>query len=61
MSARGYKIRNPAAIHFITFVPIAIGIEWIDVFTRKGYRDIILESIRFWQAEKDWCCTAGVL
>lgn len=52
MSLGGYKIRTPAAIHFITFVPIAIGIEWIDVFTRKDYRGIVLESLRSCQAEK---------
>lgn len=33
----GYKIRNQAAIHFITFAVL----EWIDVFTRKMYRDIV--------------------
>jgi len=61
MSEGGYKIRNQAAIHFITFavvVPIAIG--RVDVFTRKDYRDIVLDSIRFCQAEKGlllhcWC------
>jgi hypothetical protein len=31
---KGYKIRNKEGIHFITFVPIAIGMEWVDVFTR---------------------------
>ena len=57
----GYKIRNQAAIHFLTFavvVPMAIG--RVDVFTRKDYRDIVLDSIRFCQAEKGlllhcWC------
>ena len=50
MSDGGYKIRNQAAIHFITFavvVPIAIG--RVDVFTRKDYRDIVLESIKYCQ------------
>ncbi|MGC4036208.1 MAG: hypothetical protein QM764_09615 [Chitinophagaceae bacterium] len=41
MSEGGYKIRNQKAVHFITFVPIAMGIEWVDVFTRKTYRDIV--------------------
>jgi hypothetical protein len=31
MSEGGYKIRNQAAIHFITFAVV----EWVDVFTRK--------------------------
>ena len=56
MSDGGYKIRNQAAIHFVTF---AVS-EWVDVFTRKEYRDIVLESIRFFQKEKglllhSWC------
>jgi REP element-mobilizing transposase RayT len=62
MSIGGYKIRNPAGIHFITFAVV----EWIDVFTRKDYRDIVLESIRFCQAEKglmlhSWCIMSNHL
>ena len=52
----GYKIRNQSAIHFITFAVV----EWVDVFSRKEYCDIVLESIRFCQREKglllhSWC------
>ena len=52
----GYKIRNQSAIHFITFAVV----EWVDVFTRKEYRDIVLDSIKYCQAEKGlllhcWC------
>ena len=62
MSEGGYKIRNQAAIHFITFAVV----EWIDVFTRKDYSDIILESIRFCQKEKglllhSWCIMSNHL
>ncbi len=62
MSEGGYKIRNQAAIHFITFAVV----EWVDVFTRKGYRDIVLESIRFCQKEKGlllhaWCIMSNHL
>src|SRR5215204_6185270 len=62
MSEGGYKIRNPAAIHFITFAVV----EWVDVFTRKDYRDIILDSFRFCQAEKglvlhSWCLMSNHL
>lgn len=38
----GYKIRNKEGIHFITFAVV----EWVDVFTRKEYRDIVLDSIQ---------------
>ena len=56
MSEGGYKIRNQSAIHFITFSVV----EWVDVFTRKEYRDIVLDSIRYCQVEKGlilhaWC------
>lgn len=56
MSAGGYKIRNQSAVHFITFAVV----EWVDVFTRKQYRDILLDSLKFCQAEKGlklyaWC------
>jgi putative transposase len=56
MSDTGYKIRNEAEIHFITFAVV----EWVDVFTRKEYRDILLDSIRYCQKEKglklySWC------
>jgi len=56
MSEGGYKIRNKKEIHFITFAVV----EWLDVFTRKEYRDILLESLRFCQKEKGlllhgWC------
>ncbi len=67
MSEGGYKIRNQAAAHFITFavvVPIAIG--RVDVFTRKDYRDIVLESIRHCQNKKGlllnaWCIISNHL
>ena len=67
MSEGGYKIRNQAAVHFITFavvVPIAIG--RIDVFTRKDYRHIVLESIKYCQVKKGmilhpWCIMSNHL
>jgi len=67
MSEGGYKIRNQAAAHFITFavvVPIAIG--RVDVFTRKDYRDIVLESIRHCQDKRGlllhaWCIMSNHL
>jgi len=62
MSEGEYKIRNQAAIHFITFAVV----EWVDVFTRKDYRDIILESIKYCQTEKGlllhcWCIMSNHL
>jgi REP element-mobilizing transposase RayT len=44
----GYKIRNQQATHFLTFT-----IEgWIDIFSRKDYRNIVLESFKFCQENK---------
>ena len=62
MSEGGYKIRNQEAIHFITFAVV----EWVDVFTRKEYRDIVLESIKHCQTEKGlllhcWCIMSNHL
>jgi REP element-mobilizing transposase RayT len=56
MSIGGYKIRDQQAIHFISFAVV----EWVDVFTRKAYRDILIDSLRHCQQEKGlvlyaWC------
>lgn len=56
MSLGGYKIRDKEGIHFITFAVV----EWIDVFTRREYSDILLNSIKHCQQEKGlilhcWC------
>ena len=48
MSDRGYKIRNKAGIHFLTFAVV----EWVDVFTRKLYKDILVDSLRYCQEKK---------
>jgi putative transposase len=62
MPEGGYKIRNQSAIHFITFAVV----EWMDVFTRKNYRDIVLDSIRFCQKDRgllvhSWCIMSNHL
>lgn len=54
--SREIKINNPEGIYFITFATVG----WVDVFTRKYYRDIMLDSIRYCQKEKTlvmyaWC------
>lgn len=65
MSIGGYKIRNKEEIHFITFAVV----EWVDVFTRKQYRDIVIDSLRpaqgaigkrqmdYWKFS---CCSANI-
>jgi len=39
----GYQIKDQYATHFIT--PTVV--DWVDVFTRKIYRDIIIDSLAF--------------
>jgi len=56
MGEGGYKIRDKEGIHFVTFAVV----EWVDVFTRKEYRDILLDSLSHCQQEKglllhSWC------
>jgi putative transposase len=56
MPTGGYQIRDQYAIHFLTFAVV----EWLDVFTRKEYIDIVLDSLRHCQKEKGlkihaWC------
>ena len=41
--AEGYQIRNQDAIHYLTFQVI----NWMDVFTRQVYRDILIDSLKF--------------
>ena len=54
--SRNYKIQNKEGIYFITFATVV----WVDVFTRRAYRDIFLESVKYCQKEKglvvySWC------
>ncbi len=56
MSDAGYQIRDQFKVHFITFSVV----EWVDVFTRALYADILVESLRYCQLNKGlnvhaWC------
>src|SRR4030095_9758997 len=56
MSSGGYKIRNKNEIHFLTLTVV----QWVDVFTRKDYRDIFIDSVKYCQENKGllmhgWC------
>ena len=51
-----YRIREQNAIHFLTFTVE----QWVDVFSRCDYVDIVLDSLRFCQQQKglqiySWC------
>jgi putative transposase len=46
--SRGYKFQNPAGLYFVSFAVVG----WIDVFTRVIYKDIVVNSLKYCQAEK---------
>lgn len=43
-----YKIGNQNGLYYLTFATVG----WIDVFTRKSYKDVIVESLSYCQKEK---------
>ena len=46
--SRKYKIRDQDKLYFVTFTVI----DWLDVFIRREYRDIFLDSLRYCQKNK---------
>lgn len=53
----GYKIKDQEGIYFLTVTTVG----WIDVFTRKRYRDIFIESLKFCQEQKGLIIYAFVI
>ncbi|MEN9339584.1 MAG: hypothetical protein RIQ62_896 [Bacteroidota bacterium] len=53
----GYCIRDQHATHFLTFTVCG----WIDLFTRKSYRDILLESFQYCRKHKGLILNAYVV
>lgn len=52
-----YKFHNPDGLYFVTFAVAG----WIDLFTRETYRQIILDSFKYCQAEKGLVIHAYVI
>lgn len=48
VSGYGYRIGNENAPYFITMTVVG----WVDVFTRKRYKDILIESLKYCQQNK---------
>lgn len=46
--ADGYKIRDQHALHFMTFTVVG----WIDLFSRKIYRDVLLKNMSYCRQHK---------
>ncbi|UII28759.1 transposase [Fulvivirga maritima] len=53
----GYKIRNQSGIHFLSFAVV----EWIDVFTRRVYCELIVESLNHCVKQKGLIVYAWVI
>lgn len=47
-STTSYRIKNEEGLYYLTFATV----EWIDVFTRKRYKDIVVDSLKYCQREK---------
>ena len=43
-----YKIKDQEGLYFLTLTVVG----WIDIFSRKKFRDIIIESLKFCKANK---------
>ena len=54
--SRNYKFRDQQKLYFISFATI----NWIDIFIRREYKDIIVDSLKYCIAQKGlevyaWC------
>ncbi len=54
--SRKYKFNNTEGLYFVSFAVV----YWIDVFIRRNYKDILIESLRYCQQNKGlrihaWC------
>ncbi|WP_207432025.1 REP-associated tyrosine transposase [Sabulibacter ruber] len=57
-----YKVRDQEKVYFITFAVVG----WADVFTRREYKDIVVESLQYCQLKKGlqiyaWCIMSNHL
>ena len=55
--SRSYKFLDPHGTYFITFATV----EWVDVFTRRQYKDILVESLKHCQEKKGLLLYAWVI
>jgi len=57
MSGDRYKILEQNGVYYITITVV----YWVDIFTRKDYRHIIVDSLKYCQKEKGLVLYAWVL
>ena len=54
--SRVHKFRNQEKLYFVSFAKV----NWIDIFIRKEYKEIVVESLKYCNREKGlelyaWC------
>ncbi len=54
--SRNYEFHNPEGVNFVSFAVV----EWLDVFTRNEYKNIVIDSLHYCQKNKGmeifaWC------
>ncbi|MEI6297628.1 MAG: transposase [bacterium] len=54
--SRNYKFHNLDGVYFISFAVV----EWLDLFSRNDYKNIIIDTLHYCQKEKGmevfaWC------
>ncbi|MBD3639188.1 MAG: transposase, partial [Crocinitomicaceae bacterium] len=54
--SRNYKFHNPEGAYFVSFAVV----DWLDVFTRNEYKNIVVDSLEYCQNNKGmeiyaWC------
>jgi REP element-mobilizing transposase RayT len=57
MDKRGYKIRDQSKPHFMTFTVV----NWIDIFSRKAYEDLIVDNLNYCISNKGLVIHAYVI
>ncbi len=53
----GYQVKDQDALYFLTFQVV----DWVDIFTRKVYKDIIIDSFRYTMENKGFQIFAYVI
>ncbi|HXH19676.1 MAG TPA: hypothetical protein VNJ07_11405 [Chitinophagales bacterium] len=46
--SRKYKFRDNSQLYFVSFAAV----NWIDVFIRNEYKEVLLDSLKFCQLKK---------
>ncbi len=46
--SRNHKFSNPEGVYFIGFAVV----EWLDIFARNEYKNLLVDSLRYCQQKK---------